>query len=57
MQLSVGYTSTDVVYKWNTARQAVAIAEDMKLSQFDLVEFPAGKKKLIFTFIAYISPI
>lgn len=39
----VGYTSNDVIYKWNTARQAVAIAEDMKLSQFDLVEFPAGK--------------
>lgn len=38
----VGYTSNDVIYKWNGARQAVAIAEDMKLSQFDLVDCPAA---------------
>ena len=31
-----------MVYKWNGARQAVTIAEDMKLSQFDLVDCPAG---------------
>ena len=37
----VGYTSSDVIYRWNPARQ-VAIAEDMKLSQFDLVDCPAG---------------
>ncbi|XP_059609096.1 gamma-aminobutyric acid receptor alpha-like [Phlebotomus argentipes] len=37
---SFGYTTTDVVYRWNQKRQ-VAIAEDMKLSQFDLVDCPA----------------
>lgn len=39
---TVGYTTNDVIYKWNGARQAVAIAEDMKLSQFDLVDCPAA---------------
>ena len=38
----VGYTTTDVIYRWNKERPAVAIAEDMKLSQFDLVDCPAG---------------
>ncbi|GAB0100716.1 Gamma-aminobutyric acid receptor alpha-like [Sergentomyia squamirostris] len=37
---SFGYTTTDVIYRWNKKRQ-VAIAEDMKLSQFDLVDCPA----------------
>lgn len=40
--IAVGYTTNDVIYKWNGARQAVAIAEDMKLSQFDLVDCPAA---------------
>ncbi|XP_018333904.1 gamma-aminobutyric acid receptor alpha-like, partial [Agrilus planipennis] len=35
------YTSQDVVYQWNQNRQ-VAIAEDMKLSQFDLIATPAS---------------
>ncbi|XP_067644044.1 gamma-aminobutyric acid receptor alpha-like isoform X2 [Eurosta solidaginis] len=39
---SFGYTTADVVYRWNRERPAVAIAEDMKLSQFDLVDCPAG---------------
>ncbi|XP_055907991.1 gamma-aminobutyric acid receptor alpha-like [Eupeodes corollae] len=39
---SFGYTTNDVLYRWNRARQPVAIAEDMKLSQFDLVDCPAG---------------
>ncbi|XP_062562938.1 gamma-aminobutyric acid receptor alpha-like [Armigeres subalbatus] len=39
---SFGYTSNDVLYRWNSGRSAVAIAEDMKLSQFDLVDCPAG---------------
>ncbi|XP_058457753.1 gamma-aminobutyric acid receptor alpha-like isoform X2 [Malaya genurostris] len=39
---SFGYTSHDVLYRWNSDRSAVAIAEDMKLSQFDLVDCPAG---------------
>ncbi|XP_020280636.1 gamma-aminobutyric acid receptor alpha-like isoform X2 [Pseudomyrmex gracilis] len=38
---SFGYTARDVIYKWNSARQ-VAIAEDMKLSQFDLVANPTA---------------
>ncbi|XP_055593191.1 gamma-aminobutyric acid receptor alpha-like [Uranotaenia lowii] len=39
---SFGYTSNDVMYRWNGNRSAVTIAEDMKLSQFDLVDCPAG---------------
>ncbi|GJQ65250.1 Grd [Trypoxylus dichotomus] len=38
---SFGYTSRDVIYRWNRHRQ-VAIAEDMKLSQFDLIATPAA---------------
>ncbi|XP_014476933.1 PREDICTED: gamma-aminobutyric acid receptor alpha-like [Dinoponera quadriceps] len=38
---SFSYTTRDVIYKWNSARQ-VAIAEDMKLSQFDLVANPTA---------------
>ncbi|KAK5643820.1 hypothetical protein RI129_007665 [Pyrocoelia pectoralis] len=38
---SFGYSSQDVIYQWNRARQ-VAIAEDMKLSQFDLIATPAA---------------
>lgn len=41
--MQVGYTTRDVVYKWNNARQ-VAIAEDMKLSQFDLVANPTANQ-------------
>ncbi|GFG34073.1 hypothetical protein Cfor_01961, partial [Coptotermes formosanus] len=40
---SFGYTTNDVVYRWNTARQ-VAIAEDMKLSQFDLIATPSANQ-------------
>ncbi|XP_052844212.1 gamma-aminobutyric acid receptor alpha-like [Drosophila gunungcola] len=39
---SFGYTTSDVIYRWNKERPPVAIAEDMKLSQFDLVDCPAG---------------
>nr|CAD7202588.1 unnamed protein product [Timema douglasi] len=41
--LKVGYTVGDVVYRWNKARQ-VAIAEDMKLSQFDLIATPSANQ-------------
>lgn len=37
----VGYTTEDLVYRWNAQRQ-VAIAEDMKLSQFDLIANPSA---------------
>ncbi|XP_059487386.1 gamma-aminobutyric acid receptor alpha-like isoform X2 [Neocloeon triangulifer] len=40
---SFGYTTQDVLYRWNPARQ-VAIADDMKLSQFDLIANPAGNQ-------------
>lgn len=39
----VGYTRSDVVYTWNRQRQ-VAIAEDMKLSQFDLIATPSANQ-------------
>ncbi|XP_034246807.1 gamma-aminobutyric acid receptor alpha-like [Thrips palmi] len=38
---SFGYTTRDVLYRWNPSRQ-VAIADDMKLSQFDLIANPAA---------------
>ncbi|RXG59590.1 Gamma-aminobutyric acid receptor alpha-like [Armadillidium vulgare] len=38
---SFGYTTKDVLYKWNEKRQLV-IAADMKLSQFDLIAAPSG---------------
>ncbi|KAJ1530887.1 hypothetical protein ONE63_005729 [Megalurothrips usitatus] len=40
---SFGYTTRDVLYRWNPARQ-VAIADDMKLSQFDLISNPADNR-------------
>lgn len=40
-RLPVGYTTRDVLYRWNPSRQ-VAIADDMKLSQFDLIANPAA---------------
>ncbi|XP_046993798.1 gamma-aminobutyric acid receptor alpha-like [Schistocerca americana] len=40
---SFGYTTTDVVYRWNRQR-TVAIAEDMKLSQFDLIATPSANQ-------------
>lgn len=42
-RFTVGYTTRDVIYKWNSARQ-IAIAEDMKLSQFDLVANPTANR-------------
>jgi gamma-aminobutyric acid receptor subunit alpha len=41
--VAVGYTSNDVLYRWNAARQ-IAIAEDMKLSQFDLIGTPSANE-------------
>lgn len=40
MYLSVGYTTTDLIYRWNEVRPAVTIADDIKLSQFDLIHCP-----------------
>lgn len=33
---SVGYTTSDVLYQWNS--RAVAISDDLKMSQFDLID-------------------
>ncbi|XP_042877881.1 gamma-aminobutyric acid receptor alpha-like isoform X2 [Penaeus japonicus] len=38
---SFAYTTRDVLYKWNRARQVV-IAPDLMLSQFDLIAAPSG---------------
>ncbi|XP_063610226.1 gamma-aminobutyric acid receptor alpha-like [Penaeus indicus] len=38
---SFAYTTRDVLYKWNQARQVV-IAPDLMLSQFDLIAAPSG---------------
>nr|CAD7260340.1 unnamed protein product [Timema shepardi] len=43
LKFGIGYTVGDVVYRWNKARQ-VAIAEDMKLSQFDLIATPSANQ-------------
>ncbi|PNF27091.1 hypothetical protein B7P43_G08556 [Cryptotermes secundus] len=40
---SFGYTTNDVVYRWNVARK-VDIAVDMKLSQFDLIATPSANQ-------------
>lgn len=36
----VGYTTNDVLYRWND--RAVAISEDLKMSQFDLISVPSS---------------
>lgn len=38
--VSVGYTTKDVIYMW----KGVGIADDMKLSQFDLIDTPSGNQ-------------
>lgn len=40
--IAVGYTTTDLVYRWNEVRPAVTIADDIKLSQFDLIHCPTA---------------
>jgi hypothetical protein len=41
--VAVGYTTNDVIYRWNMARK-VDIAVDMKLSQFDLIATPSANQ-------------
>ncbi|KAK4315664.1 hypothetical protein Pmani_013127 [Petrolisthes manimaculis] len=38
---SFAYTTRDVMYQWNKARQVV-IASDLMLSQFDIIATPSG---------------
>ena len=42
--LSVGYTTRDVLYRWNP--RAVAISEDLRMSQFDLIDVPSSNESL-----------
>ena len=38
-----GYDVTDVMYVWtNGVNSSIKMASDMRLSQFDLIAFPAG---------------
>lgn len=41
----VGYQSTDVIYRWNN--RAVAISEDLRMSQFDLIDVPSSNESYI----------
>jgi hypothetical protein len=43
VSVAVGYTTNDVIYRWNVARK-VDIAVDMKLSQFDLIGTPSANQ-------------
>lgn len=40
LSISVGYTTADVLYQWNS--RAVAISDDLKMSQFDLIDVRAS---------------
>lgn len=40
----VGYTTSDVLYRWNS--RAVAISEDLRMSQFDLIEVPSSNESV-----------
>lgn len=41
---TVGYTTSDVLYRWNS--RAVAISEDLRMSQFDLIDVPSSNESL-----------
>lgn len=40
--LSVGYTTSDVLYRWNS--RAVVISDDLRMSQFDLIGVPSSNE-------------
>lgn len=40
----VGYTTADVLYRWNS--RAVAISEDLRMSQFDLIDVPSSNESI-----------
>jgi hypothetical protein len=40
--LSVGYTTSDVLYRWND--RAVVISDDLRMSQFDLIGVPSSNE-------------
>lgn len=41
---SVGYTVKDVLYRWNS--RAVAISDDLRMSQFDLIDVPSSNESI-----------
>lgn len=41
---SVGYTNKDVLYRWNA--RAVAISDDLRMSQFDLIDVPSSNESI-----------
>jgi len=40
----VGYTTADVLYRWNS--RTVAISDDLKMSQFDLIDVPSSNESI-----------
>jgi gamma-aminobutyric acid receptor subunit alpha len=38
----VGYTTKDIVYRWNS--RSVAISDDLRMSQFDLIDVPSSNE-------------
>lgn len=40
----VGYTTSDVLYKWNS--RAVVISDDLRMSQFDLIDVPSSNESV-----------
>ncbi|KAK2140777.1 hypothetical protein LSH36_1251g00009 [Paralvinella palmiformis] len=43
---SHGYSVTDLIYMWTYGHQSIKIAQDMTLSQFDVIEFPHGNTSI-----------
>ncbi|KAG5670594.1 hypothetical protein PVAND_000845 [Polypedilum vanderplanki] len=41
---SFGYTVNDVLYRWNS--RAVAISDDLRMSQFDLIDVPSSNESI-----------
>jgi hypothetical protein len=45
MYFSVGYTTSDVLYQWNS--RAVVISDDLRMSQFDLIAVPSSNETFV----------
>lgn len=44
LMFTVGYTTKDVQYRWNS--RAVAISDDLRMSQFDLIDVPSSNESI-----------
>lgn len=44
-EFPVGYTTSDVLYRWN-ANRGVVISEDLRMSQFDLIDVPSSNESI-----------